>query len=89
MESLDSGSPRIEYQHIVESVIDNLKDMGMPAYKNIRAVSVNELKRLMVISSRITSYMYHEHTHSSGFHKLYIWMDTAYEFVIAIAVYTF
>jgi len=64
MKALDAGSPRVEDQHIPLLVTDNLKDMRMSAYEQIRMIFIYELQCPGVIPSGITAYVDHEHLHS-------------------------
>jgi hypothetical protein len=61
MKALNSSGSRIKYQHVALGISDNLKNMGMSAHKYVRLQFVYELPRPDIISTGITSDMYHEY----------------------------
>lgn len=60
VKSLDSGSTRIDYQHVALRIADDLKDVRMTTYEEIRSVLVYEPAGIHIISSGISSYMDHQ-----------------------------
>ena len=60
MESLDSRCARIDYQHVALRIADNLQDVGMTTYEEIRPVLVYEPAGIHIISSGISSDMDHQ-----------------------------
>lgn len=61
MKALNSSGSRIKYQHIALRIPYDLKDMGMSAHEYVRFQFVYELPRPDIISTGITSDMYHEY----------------------------
>lgn len=60
VESLDARSTRIDYQHVALRVTDDLQDVRMATYEEIRPVLVYEPAGIHVISSGISSDMDHQ-----------------------------
>ena len=85
MESLDSGSSRIDHHHVPFRVADNLEDMGVAADEYVRTVFFDEFHRPPVVTSRITSDMGHQDLHSAAFEEAVERMGEAEIMVVAIA----
>lgn len=85
MESLYSGSSRIDHHHVPFRVADNLEDMGMAADEYVRTVFFDELHRPLVITSGIASDMGHQDLHPLAFEKSVERVDKAEIMVVTIA----
>ena len=85
MESLDSGSSRIDHHHVPFRVADNLEDMGMAADEYVRTVFFDELHRPLVITSGIASDMGHQDLHPLAFEKAVERVGEAEIMIVAIA----
>ena len=65
MESLDSSGSRIEHKHSSTSLVPHyLEYMGVPAYEYVRMITVYQLARPDIVSSRISAHMGHEDLHA-------------------------
>ena len=60
VKSLDARSTRIDYQHVALRVTDDLQDVRMTTYEEIRPVLVYEPAGIHIISSGISSDMDHQ-----------------------------
>ena len=60
MKALYACRPRIDYQHITLRIPDNLKNMRMSAYENVRSVPVDQFPCTGIIAAWVSPDMGHE-----------------------------
>ena len=68
--ALEAAGSRIDGEHVVLEVPDHLKDMGVAADEDLRAVVFDQGAGAKVVAPGVTSYMGHQHAHSSAFEEL-------------------
>ena len=88
MEALNTGSSRIDYQHIAFLIPDYFQDMRMAADENIRLVAVNQLQCIPVVFPGIAADMGHKNLHSLALEKTVDGMFVAEVEIVAISRHT-
>ena len=86
MESLDAGGTRVDGEHVVFLVENDLQDVGVSAYEDVRQVGVDELERLVVVPAWIASDVHHQHSSALTFHELCVRYPGTHLSTVAVAV---
>ena len=89
VESLDTGGSRVDGEHIVFLVEDDLEYVRMSADEDVRQVGVDKLEGLVVVPAGIASYVHHQHFLVLTFEKLRVRDPGAYRSPVAVAVDAF
>ena len=86
MKSLDAGRTGVNDKHTIPfRIADNLKNVGMTTNEYVRSVTVDQFSGTRVISTGVTSDMYHKYFETLTFEKSMERMNEAQIMVIAIA----
>ena len=86
MESLDSGSTRVQDKHSsARGIPHDLEDMRMAADEYVGTILIYQLTGLGIISSRISSHMSHKDLHAFALEETVERMFEAKGVVVAVA----
>jgi len=89
VEAENSGRSGIDYKHVPPGIVHDPKDMGVPAYENLRPVLVYQRTCFGVIMPRIAAYVHHKHGHPPCLEKTVMRMVRPDVITVAIAVNPF
>ena len=85
MESLDSSSAGIDYQHIAAGITHDLQDMRMTAHKDVRPVFVYQRFGTGVIPPGVPADMGHQDLHALAFEEAVERVFETQVMVVAVA----
>lgn len=85
MKTLNSGSPRIDHQHVTLGIPNHHQDMGMAADEDVRPISVEEFTGTRVISAGISADVDQKDLHTLTVEETVERMSVAQVIVVAVA----
>ena len=86
MPALDAAGTGIDIEEVVSVVHPHAKDVGMPAYENVRTILGNQVARFRIIIPRGAADMGHEDLLALAVPETELGMVVAEPLVVAVAV---